>query len=112
MNYRTLEDKVAEIGIKICDFTVQEKGLGTILLTIFIDALFNHYGYEKILIDTNVKNERAQHIYEKKLGFRFISLEKDSWIDQLGQPQSSVHYEMTKTDWSNSVIIKFKYRKD
>ncbi|MCL2376037.1 MAG: GNAT family N-acetyltransferase [Defluviitaleaceae bacterium] len=47
MNYRTPEDKVARIGIKICDFAVQEKGLGTILLTIFIDALFSHYGYEK-----------------------------------------------------------------
>ena len=98
MNYRN-KDGAAELGIKICDFSEQEKGYGTKLLTIFIDALFRYYGYEKIILDTNVKNERAQHVYEKKLGFRRIGIEKDAWRDQLGELNSMVNFEMSKADW-------------
>ena len=97
MNYRD-KNGAAELGIKICDFAEQEKGYGTILLTVFIDALFRHYGFEKMILDTNLKNERAQHVYEKKLGFRRIGIEKDAWRDQLGEMQSTVNFEMTKTD--------------
>jgi len=112
MNYRTPTDGVAEIGIKICDSPMQEKGLGTTLLTIFIDALFRHMGYEKILIDGNLQNTRAQHVYEKKLSFRFSHIERDSWTDQLGQLQSSFHYEMDRDGWLNMAISKIQYRKD
>ena len=99
MNYRNRGHGVAEIGIKICDFTVQEKGLGTTILSIFIDALFTYYGYNKIILDTNIKNERAQHVYENKLGFTRMCVNENSWHDQLGQLQSSVDYELTITDW-------------
>ena len=99
MSCRNKGNNVAEIGIKICDFTVHEKGIGTTLLKIFIDALFTHFGYEKIILDTNTKNERAQHVYETKLGFKRLRINENSWVDQLGVPQSSIDYEMTKTDW-------------
>jgi len=69
-------------------------------LTIFIDALFNHYDYEKIIIDTNKNNARAQHVSES------------TWENQLGEPQLSKHYELTKNDWLNSSTNKLKYRKD
>jgi len=98
MNYRN-KGGAAELGIKICDFSEQEKGYGTTLLTIFIDAQFRYYGYKKMILDTNLKNERAQHVYEKKLGFRRIGIETDSWRDQLGELQSTVNYEMVKDDW-------------
>lgn len=99
MNYRNKEG-AAELGIKICDFTRQEKGYGTELLTIFIDALFRYYGYEKMILDTNLKNERAQYVYEKKLGFRRVGIETDAWQDQLGEWNSIVNYEMSKaTGW-------------
>ena len=98
MNYRNKEG-AAELGIKICDFTRQEKGYGTELLTVFIDALFCYYGYEKMILDTNLKNERAQHVYEKKLGFRRVGIETDAWQDQLGEWNSIVNYEMSKADW-------------
>jgi len=101
MNYRNIGSGVAEIGIKICDFSRPEKGLGTTLLAIFIDALFTHYGYIKILLDTNVKNERAQYVYEKKLGFQKLRVNENSWNDQLGKPQSSIDYELLKTDWQS-----------
>lgn len=101
MNYRNKEG-AAELGIKICDFTQQEKGYGTELLTIFIDALFRYYGYEKMILDTNLKNERAQHVYGDKLGFRRVGVEIDAWQDQLGEWNSIVNFEMSKADWQAS----------
>jgi len=98
MNYRN-KDGAAELGIKICDFSAQEKGYGTKLLTVFIDALFRYHGYEKMILDTNVKNERAQHVYEKKLGFCRLGIETDAWRDQLGALNSMVNFEMSKSDW-------------
>lgn len=105
MNYRNLQPPAAgtaEIGIKICDQSAQNQGYGTQLLAVFIDALFNRYGYDKIILDTNLKNERAQHVYETKLGFRRLGVEKDAWRDQLDELQSSVNYELSKVDWLTS----------
>jgi len=99
MSYRNIGNKAAEIGIKICDTSHQEKGLGTALLSMFIDALFTYYGYEKIVLDTNVKNKRAQHVYENKLGFKMVQVRENAWRDQLGELQSSIDYELTKKDW-------------
>jgi len=99
MNYRNKSESTAEIGIKICDFTQQEKGLGTAILTMFIDALFTEYNYKKIILDTNVKNKRAQHVYEKKIGFSMIGIREDVWRDQLGEMQSFIDYVLTKEDW-------------
>jgi RimJ/RimL family protein N-acetyltransferase len=106
MSYRNMkgEEGTAEPGIKICDAAEQGKGYGTILLTVFIDALFRSYDYEKIVLSTNVKNERARHVYEKKLGFRQVRIEVDSWRDQLGELQSFVYLEMTKAEWFESGI--------
>jgi len=99
MSYRNTGNNVAEIGIKICDTSHQEKGLGTTLLSMFIDALFTYYGYEKIVLDTNVKNKRAQHVYENKLGFKMVQMQENAWQDQLGEWQSSIDYALTKADW-------------
>jgi RimJ/RimL family protein N-acetyltransferase len=101
MSYRNMKgtEGTAEPGIKICDFTQQDKGLGTKLLTVFIDALFRYYGYERIVLSTNLKNERAQHVYEKKLGFRRDKVDKDCWRDQLGELQSFVYFEIGKEGW-------------
>lgn len=110
MNYRN-KGGAAELGIKICDFSEQEKGYGTALLSVFIDALFRYYGYEKMILDTNLKNERAQHVYEKKLGFRRLGIEKDAWHDQLGEQQSKVNFEMSKADWLAFRKVPLEYIK-
>lgn len=68
MNYRNKGNKTAEIGIKICDFSKQNKGYGKIYLCMLIDSLFEK-GYEKIILDTNIKNKRAQS-FMKKLDLR------------------------------------------
>lgn len=98
MNYRNIGSGTVEIGIKICNFDRQEKGIGTQLLMMFIKALFCEYGYSRIILDTNLNNVRAQHVYEK-LGFRRIKVNVDSWKNQIGEPQSSVDYEMTEADF-------------
>ncbi len=94
MGYRNAGNQVAEIGIKICDFSKQNRGMGKVLLSMLISALFE-MGYRPIALDTNLKNERAQHVYEQ-LGFTKLRVNYDSWTDQLGEPQSSVDYELTK----------------
>ncbi len=104
MNYRNKGENIAEIGIKICDFSFQNKGLGKILLSMLISSLFDCMGYQKIILDTNLKNTRAQHVYEE-LGFKKIRVLENSWKDQLGQLQSSVDYELYPKDFVNFAVL-------
>ena len=96
-NYRIVDDKVAEIGIKICVFDCQNRGIGKIVLSMLIRYLFDN-GFDKIVLDTNLENKRAQHVYES-LGFRKVHVNIDSWTDQFGKLQSSVDYELLETDF-------------
>lgn len=97
MSYRT-KDNISEIGIKICDFFYQEKGYGTKALKMLIEYLFNEMKVEKIILDTNLNNTRAQHVYEK-IGFTKVVVRINSWENQLGVLQSSVDYELLKEDF-------------
>ena len=92
MSYYNIGDNAAEIGIKICDNSYQERGLGKKILSMLIDELFSR-GYKKIILDTNLKNKRAQHVYEN-LGFCKVRENIDSWTNQVGELQSSVDYEL------------------
>lgn len=97
MNYQNLMEGSAEIGIKICVASRQNKGLGTTFLQMLIRKLFS-IGYSKIVLDTNLNNHRAQHTYEK-LGFRKIRIRENSWQDQLGVWQSAVDYVLLPEDF-------------
>ena len=97
-NYNHLREGVAEIGIKICDFSKQNKGYGKIILSMLILYLFDELGYEKIVLDTNLRNKRAQHVYEQ-LGFRKVRVRENSWRNQLGELQSAVDYELTQDEF-------------
>ena len=99
MSFYVYENAKYEIGIKICEFDYQEKGLGKIVLSMLIEELF-HMGAQLIFLDTNLNNTRAQHVYEK-LGFKRIAIHCDSWKNQLGELQSTVDYELTKGDFCN-----------
>ena len=92
--YRKVGEGIAEIGIKICETDCQNRGLGRIILSMLISWLFAQ-GFEKIVLDTNLTNLRAQHVYES-LGFRKLRINYDSWTDQLGNKQSAVDYELTE----------------
>ena len=92
--YRIVGEGIAEIGIKICETDCQNRGLGRVILSMLISWLFEQ-GFEKIVLDTNLTNLRAQHVYES-LGFQKLRVNIDSWTDQLGNKQSAVDYELTE----------------
>ncbi len=96
-NYRNIADGVAEIGIKICETDCQNRGVGRKVLSMLIHWLFRN-GYAKIVLDTNLTNTRAQHVYES-LGFRKVRTNIDSWKDQFGRLQSSVDYALVEQDF-------------
>ena len=95
--YRKVGEGIAEIGIKICETDCQNRGLGRIILSMLISWLFEQ-GFEKIVLDTNLTNKRAQHVYES-LGFQKLRVNIDSWTDQLGNKQSAVDYELTEDNF-------------
>lgn len=95
MCFTILDHHYADIGIKICEVTHQEKGYGRKYLSMLITYLFEERNCAKIVLDTNLQNKRAQHVYES-LGFRKLRINYDSWTDQLGHLQSSVDYELVK----------------
>ncbi len=98
MSYLIRESE-AEIGIKVCDNAYQEKGIGTTALRMLIEYLFFEKNVDKIHLDTNLKNTRAQHVYEDKIGFHRGKVNKDSWRDQLGVLQSFIEYDLAKDDY-------------
>lgn len=101
MSYYNNGEHVAEIGIKTCETEYQEKGLGRVLLSMLIGELFLQ-GYDRIILDTNLNNTRAQHVYET-LGFQKVRVNENSWTNQVGELQSSVDYALVRedfVDWS------------
>ena len=103
MSFYVYEGKKVEIGIKICNSDFQGKGLGRVILSMLIEKLFST-GYELIFLDTNLKNTRAQHVYEL-LGFKKIAVNENSWKDQLGELQTSIDYELRASDFCNAKFI-------
>ncbi len=98
MNYRNIGDGTAGIGIKICDASQQNKGAGKVLLSMLIAALFHDLGYQRIILDTNLRNERAQHVYER-LGFQKLRVRENAWTNQVGELQSFIDYELYPKDF-------------
>ena len=76
------------------------QGTGKIILSMRIPSLFQDMGYKKIILDTNLNNKRAQHVYEE-LGFKKVMVRENSWRNQLGELQSAVDYEMYPEDFVN-----------
>ena len=93
--HRQINPRVCEIGIKLCRSDLQNRGYGKKNLSLFISGLFDCLGYEQIQLDTDLENTRAQHVYEC-LGFQKLSVNRDSWVDQLGRSRSSVDYGLTR----------------
>lgn len=60
--------------------------------------------YELIFLDTNLKNTRAQYVYEL-LGFKKIAINENSWKNQLGELQTSIDYELRAADFCKVKLI-------
>lgn len=95
MSYRMVKPNIYEIGIKICEFDLHNKGYGTLAIKALLDYLFNDCKALKVLLDTNLDNVGAQNFYER-LGFDKVMIRKDAFKNQLGELQSTVEYEMDK----------------
>jgi RimJ/RimL family protein N-acetyltransferase len=98
MNYHIDEVMACEIGIKICDASMHNKGYGKRALQLLINYLFKELPIAKIILDTNFLNKRARHVYES-LGFSLVRMNANAWIDQVGVWQTSLDYELTKTTY-------------
>lgn len=97
----------AEIGIKICRAEYQNRGVGRKVLKLLIAYLFQdeeintHTPLESIVLDTNLDNKRAQHVYEL-LGFQKTAIRANAWQDQLGEWQSCVDYALTRESFAST----------
>ena len=98
MSVRWKADATAAIGIKLCDASRQNKGIGKVLLSMLISSLFHEQGCHRIILYVNLTNTRAQHVYEQ-LGFTRVRVNENSWTDQLGRQQSSVDYVLYQKDF-------------
>ncbi|MFW6319283.1 MAG: GNAT family N-acetyltransferase [Bacillota bacterium] len=100
MHY-TIEAEKATLGIKICDATKHNKGLGTTILKRMIAHLFSAYPVNYIWLDTMIENTRAQHVYES-LHFEKINILKDAWKDQLGNLRTAIEYKLTRETYKKN----------
>lgn len=103
MCYKEVEPTIFDIGIKICDFSKHELGYGRVLLSLLIKYLFSELRCSKVILDTDLENRRAQHVYEL-LGFKKVRIEKDSWKNQVGELRSVVYYELIENDFVDYAI--------
>ena len=90
MNYAACGNQSVEIGIKICNIAYQNRGIGRKALRLLIQELFS-MGYAKVVLNTNLNNRRAQHVYEV-LGFQKMRVNENAWVNQIGELQSTVDY--------------------
>ena len=104
IHYGELENNVAEIGIYIRDEHEKGRGYGTLTMFIFIDALINILGYDKIRIATSVDNKSMRHISENKFGLTPIIHER-AYQEQSGTYESYAEYILKKENWQK----KFDY---
>jgi len=105
LNYIIKNDGAVYPGWKICNFDYQNKGYGTKIITMLFDFLFtdeninSKFPINRIIWDTMLENERAQHVYEHKIKARKMGVQENSWQDQLGKWRSSVDYEITSQEF-------------
>lgn len=95
MSARNLGRRTCEIGVKLCRAEYQNRGLGKVILSRLIRFLLDGRGFERIVLETTPENLRARHVYQR-LGFRELRVNEGSWVDQDGNPRSSVEYELTR----------------
>lgn len=95
VNYREYE---AEIGIKICEAIHQNRGLGRQALKCLIAFLFETKAIDRIVLDTNLANKRAQHVYES-LGFVSTGVRYQAFTNQLGVKQDVIDYALNREQY-------------
>lgn len=116
LSYSIRGDGAAYPGWKICDFNYQNQGYGPKIIMMLLEFIFtdedinSKFPIEKIIWDTTLENERAQYVYENKIGARKIGIQENAWQDQLGNWRSAVDYQISKEDFlmGSFQVIKLK----
>lgn len=103
MSFSLDETGAADIGIKICDESYRNKGIGRICLSELICSLFDEYEFNEIVLTTQYNNKRAMHVYES-LGFKLVKIEFNAWKDQIGNLRSIVHYRCNQDSFVNYAV--------
>ncbi|MBQ1478284.1 MAG: GNAT family N-acetyltransferase [Erysipelotrichaceae bacterium] len=99
-----------EIGIKICEESYQEKGIGKTVLSLLCREVFKRT--KKICLSTDKKNSRARHVYEQ-LGFRLQEIkEKYYQNDQMEEAMDVAFYELKREDFRSFVKDFFLVKPD
>ena len=107
LSYSIKDNNTAYAGWKICDFTYQNQGYGPKIIVllvyfIFTDEVINSdFTIDKILWDTMIENERAQYVYERKIGAKKLAVRKNSWKDQVGRLRTTLEYSISREDFLN-----------
>ena len=102
IHYGDIENKTAEIGIYIRDENEKGKGYGLLSMSIYIDALINILGYDKIRIATSIDNNAMRHISENKFGLTPI-IHENAYQVQSDTNESYAEYILEKENWSNEI---------
>lgn len=93
MGFKNTSPNEFQIGIKICDFSMHNKGIGTTTIKMLINYLKDELGATRIHLDTNLNNKNAQKFYEK-LGFKKYKTLYNNWKDQTNTLQSTIYYDV------------------
>jgi len=102
IHYGNIENKTAEIGIYIRNEEEKGKGYGILVMNIYIDALINVLGYDKIRIATHIDNKAMRHISENKFGL-IPTIHEDAYQKQSGTNESYAEYILEKENWLNKI---------
>lgn len=108
LSYRIKDDNTAYTGWKICDFNYQNQGYGPKIIIMLFEFIFtdedinSKFPIDKIGWDTMIENERAQYVYENKIGATKVGMRKDCWKDQTGRLRTSVDFEISKEGFFNA----------
>ncbi len=104
-NYSIPGDGSAGTGWKITDPAYQNKGYGSKVILALLEFLFTDIAIntlkpiERVEWDTALENQRAQHVYEHKIGARKARVLESAWKDQLGNWRSSAEYSISKEEF-------------
>ncbi|MBB6480447.1 GNAT family N-acetyltransferase [Spirochaeta isovalerica] len=92
-NYKTDNDDIFEIGIKIGECDKQGLGYGKDALSAFIQYLKSEKKARNIVLEALEENKRAVSLYTNA-GFKIVKRNKNSWTDPDGNQRSSVLMEL------------------
>jgi len=98
MHYKDEGEQTASFGIKIYSKEKRGQGLGSRFIQMLLAELFNNHGCERIIVDAAIRNIAAQRTYQG-IGFKEVQVVMGSWVDQLGQSQGHIDYELIKANF-------------